>query len=317
MTRQTDQSWFASYWHLLVPTTLLTALFLYLLLPGSILKNIAPTVLENLIHEKAVLENQLRALQDVDQNSVCFDDQLVIPKRNESSLLPPTNPNNLLAKLERSVVLVLVLFGENYGIGLGSGFFISPSQIVTNGHVITDEKNRPDAIYVVNKHIGIQEVQVDTLRYDKDFSEDFAVLSIGANIGDALQLAKITDPVTEKLRKVYAAGFPSDVIESDEKFLRLMESDQFSVPDLVITDGTISSHQNVFGAVSAFVHTAQISKGNSGGPLVNECGHVMGVNTFFVSNEGGVRNFSLSTTELAKHLRQNGFRTQLAAKECN
>ena len=95
-----------------------------------------------------------------------------------------------------------------------------------------------------------------------------------------------------------------------------MNADEFSVPDLVVTDGTISSQQKVFGAVSAFVHTAQMSPGNSGGPLVNSCGHVMGLNTFILSNEGSVRNFSLTSSEISKFLRENRLSPRLAAKEC-
>ena len=94
------------------------------------------------------------------------------------------------------------------------------------------------------------------------------------------------------------------MIESDAEFRKLMETDEFTMPDLVITDGTISSHQNIFGAASTFIHTALISQGNSGGPLVNKCGQVMGVNTFMLNTDGTVRNFSLTALELVKHLRK-------------
>ena len=317
MTPQTNQSFLSSFWHFLAPVVLVGILFLYLLLPGNILKEPDPTSLAKLTREKAILESQLNALQEFDQDSICFEDQLAIPKDNKGSLLPPTEASELLPQLEKSVVLVLALYEKDAGLGMGSGFFISPSQIVTNGHVITDGSNQPEAIFVINNYIGIQKVNVDTLRFEDDFSVDFAVLSLNKNLGYPLPLAKIADPTSQKLSVVYAAGFPADVIESDEKFLRLMETEEFSVPDLVITDGTISSHQNVYGAVSAFVHTAQMSQGNSGGPLVNACGQVMGVNTFIISSEDGIRNFSLTANELAKHLKQNSLSPRIAAKECN
>jgi S1-C subfamily serine protease len=317
MTHWNPQVSFASHWHLLVPISLMGLLFLYLVFPGNIVKGADPTILAELAQKKAKLESQLSALKDLDNNSICYEDQLVIPKNNKSSLSPPTETTSLLTKLEQSVVLVLALYGEEEGTAWGSGFFISPSQIVTNGHVISDGNNRPKAIFVVNKHIGIQKVRVDTLRFNNDYSGDFAVLYINENLGSALPLAQITNPANEKLKLVYTAGFPGDVIESDEKFLRLMESDEFSVPDLVITDGIISSHQNVFGGVAAFVHTAQMSQGNSGGPLVNACGQVMGINTFINSTEDGIRNFSLTTSELSKYLKQNNLSPRIAAKECN
>ena len=317
MTRTNYQSLFTLHWHFLVPAALMGGLFLYLLFPGNTLKSANPNYLAELAQEKAKLESRLNALKDFDNNSICFEDQLVIPMDSKKTLLPLTETTSLLAKLEQSVVLVLVFYGEEGSTTWGSGFFITPSQIVTNGHVITDGNNRPNAIFVVNKHIGIRKVSVDTLRFDNDFSEDFAVLSINQNLGNPLPLAQITDPANEKLKAVYAAGFPGNVIASDENFLRLMESDEVSVPDLVVTDGTISSHQSVFGGVEAFIHTAQISQGNSGGPLVNACGQVMGVNTFTYSTDDGIRNFSLTTSELAKHLKQNSLSPRIAAKECN
>lgn len=310
-------SFISNNWQFLIPSVLLTGLFLYLLVPDSVLRQADTQQIANLASRKAMLETELTALLDLNENAVCIEDQLVIPMDNDNSLLPPTKINGLVDKLERSVVLVLADFGGEQGIGMGSGFFISPSQIVTNGHVVANNKLLPKTILVTNKFIGLHSVKVDSLRFDDDYSEDFAVISIAENIGYPLSLANTNEPGQAKLTEVFAAGFPSDVIESDENFLKLMNTEEFSVPDLVVTDGTISSQQKVFGAVSAFVHTAQMSPGNSGGPLVNSCGHVMGLNTFILSNEGNVRNFSLTSSEISKFLRENRLSPRLAAKECN
>ena len=304
-------------WHLMTPVALLSLLFLYILIPGNIENDPNPLEIKKLVTEKARLESELSNLQNLEQNSYCSGGQLVVPTGQENSFLPPNNEATLAQNLEKSVVLVLVFSSGDEGMGLGSGFFISPSQVVTNGHVISEKKVRPEAVFVLNKHIGIQEVRIDTFDFDNDFAGDFAVLSLAENIGQALPLANINDPSQSKLSSVFAAGFPGNVIESDAEFRKLMETEEFSMPDLVITDGTISSHQNVFGEASAFVHTALISQGNSGGPLVNTCGQVMGVNTFTLSDDGSVRNFSLTALELMKHLRKNGLSPRLAPKECN
>ena len=303
-------------WHLITPVALLSLFFLYILIPGNIEKDPNTNEITELATEKARLEGELNNLQNLEQNSYCSGGQLVVPTGQENAFLPPNNEATLAQKLEKSVVLVLVFSSGDEGMGLGSGFFISPSQVVTNGHVISEKKVRPKAVFVLNKHIGIQEVRIETLDFDNDNEGDFAVLSLTENIGTPLPLANFKDPSRSKLSSVYAAGFPGDVIQSDEEYRKLMEADEFSMPDLVITDGTISSHQNVFGAASAFVHTAMISQGNSGGPLVNECGQVMGVNTFVLSTDTGVRNFSLTSIELSKHLRKNGLSPRLAPKEC-
>ena len=303
-------------WHLMTPVVILILLFLYILIPGNIENNPSPLEIEKLVGEKERLESKLSNLQNLDQNSYCSGGQLVVPTGQENSFLPPRNEITLVQSLEKSVVLVLVFGSGDKGMGLGSGFFISPSQVVTNGHVISEQKARPEAVFVLNKHIGVQPVRIDTFDFDNDFEGDFAVLSLNENVGQPLPLANITNPADAKLSSVFAAGFPGNVIESDAEFRKLMETDEFSMPDLVITDGTISSHQNIFGAASTFIHTALMSKGNSGGPLVNKCGQVMGVNTFMLNTDVTVRNFSLTALELVKHLRKNGLSPRLAPKEC-
>ena len=194
MLGSTKSSFISNNWQFLIPTALLTGLFLYLLFPGSILRQTDAQQIASLASKKAMLETELTALLNLNENSVCIDDQLVIPMDNDNSLLPPTKTNGLVDKLERSVVLVLVDYGDGQGIGMGSGFFISPSQIVTNGHVVANKKLLPKAILVTNKYIGLHSVKVDSLRFDDDYSEDFAVISIAENIGYPLSLADTNDP---------------------------------------------------------------------------------------------------------------------------
>ena len=304
-------------WFILGPTIFLIFLLFYLLMPDAILKQSSLDAEHFLLEKKANLEADVRALREVKEKAVCSGDQLVIPKNNKDALLPPNKLDTLVHKLEESVVLILVYFEKNGMLAMGSGFFVSPSLILTNGHVVSGEGKKPSAVYIVNKFLGIRPVEVQNVKFDDDFSEDFAVLSLGENVGTPLPLKKIQDPNNLKLVQVYSAGFPASVVESDEKFLDLINSDDVSVPDLVVTDGTISSYQKFFGAVSAFVHTAQISQGNSGGPLVNRCGQVLGINTFLISEDDGIRNFSLTSSEILNYLSRLGINPNVAAAECD
>ena len=303
------QTWQQS-WFFLIPVILLVSFVVYILLPGVRISHQDSGKLSELREEKEILNNTLKDLTIQSEAAVCMGEELVVPSGNIDDLMPPQNASEVVAKLEKSVVLIL---SEN---GFGSGFFVTPSKIVTNGHVVQDAATKGSEVFVVNENIGVHRAKVSDIQFSGDYAEDFALLSVDEKVGIPLTLVNVQSPGDYKLDKVFAAGFPGSVIESDEDFINLLQTDEFSVPDLVITDGTVSSHQKVFGEVLAFVHTAQISGGNSGGPLVNQCGNVMGMNTFINSSTDGVRNFSLVSSELLRFLSRSMVVPRVSAREC-
>ena len=303
------QTWQQS-WFFLIPVILLVSFVVYILLPGVRISHQDSEKLSELREEKEILNNTLKDLTIQSEAAVCMGEELVVPSGNVDDLMPSQNASEVVAKLEKSVVLIL---SEN---GFGSGFFVTPSKIVTNGHVVQDAATKGSEVFVVNENIGVHRAKVSDIQFPGEYAEDFALLSIDEQVGIPLTLVNVQSPGDYKLDKVFAAGFPGSVIESDEDFINLIQTDEFSVPDLVITDGTVSSHQKVFGEVLAFVHTAQISGGNSGGPLVNQCGDVMGMNTFINSSTDGVRNFSLVSSELLRFLSRSMVVPRVSAREC-
>jgi S1-C subfamily serine protease len=302
------------FWHLIAPTIISFIFLGYILLPEVIIPDQATDRLTALRAEKAVLEQSLKTLKRNSAEAICLGENLVLPATSSDDNVPSDSADDIIGKLEQSVVLIIAETGE--GIALGSGFFVGPRQLVTNGHVVKAAAD-DGTVFVLSRRTGAHQAKIVALQFDDDYSQDFALLSIADAVGIPLTLSNTEKPTDYKLKEVYAAGFPSSVIESDFDFIKLFETDELSVPDLVITDGTISSYQKVFGDVAAFVHTAQISPGNSGGPLVNACGDVVGVNTFINSNENGVRSFSLVSHEVIKFLSRSGVAPRVAAKECN
>ena len=118
------------------------------------------------------------------------------------------------------------------------------------------------------------------------------------------------------MQSVVAAGYPGDVLETDNAFQRLRSGDSGAVPDLTVTDGSINTQQNLGDTSNAVVHSAPISQGNSGGPLVDMCGRVVGVNTFVRQGELRNLNFALAIPDLIAFLGGTGAAPMVERERC-
>ena len=140
----------------------------------------------------------------------------------------------------------------NGGGSTGSGFFIDDhGTIVTNFHVI-------DLAAEITVEAGTGGSY--PVEYVVDFNNiyDMAILKIDWEGSPYLELA--TEPARTG-DSVYAVG--SALGELTGTF----------------TAGTVSSTKRTYGKIDCIQMDAAISNGNSGGPLVNEYGEVVGINT--------------------------------------
>ena len=205
--------------------------------------------------------------------------------------------------LEQGTVLVLAQRKE--GLSMGSGFFVAPGYIVTNAHVVGDATQ---AIVTNKATRGLLTAKV--LRTTQSGGRDFAVLQVqGAPSITPLKLAADI----KRTERVSAWGFPGAVTVDDPKFAALLQGNAAAAPEVVYTDGSVSVILQRDPPL--IVHTATVSQGNSGGPLVNDKGEVAGINTFIKLDDESYRQSSLAivSASLADYLRSVGIPFSLAA----
>lgn len=169
----------------------------------------------------------------------------------------------------------------------GTGFAVGkkgkPSDIfVTNWHVaVTDAP--PTEVYLVLSTKAFEGNGVDwdylvpcKVLYTTDGYPDVAILQAERVVTERTALPLCPSEYAKQGSTVYALGYPgsSDVANS-----AYMPSD---LKDITVTRGVISRFtvMNIAGDTSVIQHDAHINGGNSGGPLINEDGAVVGINTY-------------------------------------
>lgn len=89
---------------------------------------------------------------------------------------------------------------------------------------------------------------------------------------------------------IYAMGFDKDAGKNDEDRNRLTE---FSALDVTIEAGNIQDAGANKSGVLYLQHSARITEGNTGGPLLNENGYVVGLNNAVLNAKGSTAYYSL------------------------
>jgi serine protease Do len=160
-------------------------------------------------------------------------------------------------------------YGQPDRQGAGSGFIIeSDGYVITNHHVIDG------ADEIIVRMADRREFEAELVGSDEQ--SDIALLKIDANNLPTLSLGN-----SEDLRRgewVVAIGSPFNYDQS-------------------VTAGIVSAKGRSNGAQQyvPFIQTdVAINRGNSGGPLINMDGEVVGVNSWILSSSGGYIGLSFS-----------------------
>ena len=267
--------------------------------------------------QNAALQREIEARRRLLATNVCTPDPAQVPHLgpDRSAAVPPASvtptpggaafQGSLAELLTQAVVLIVAPAAGGDGTATGSGFFITPELIVTNRHVI--EGADPAALVVTSKKLGrTTRATVVAQTPDSEIGNpDVAVLRVEAVPGlQPLSFSTAAAP----LDLVIAAGFPGLLMQSDEAFARLRRGDASAMPEVILTDGRINAVQSAPGGMRIMPHSAAVSGGNSGGPLVDACGRVLGINTFITANREQVvhANYAQKSDGVIAFLRQNG-----------
>ena len=150
--------------------------------------------------------------------------------------------------------------------GVGSGFYIKENVIITNAHVVGYDKK-----VTVNLFDGTS-IKGTVIKTDTE--KDLALIEVSKTI---TPLNIISDNLSIG-QEVYAIGAPKDM-------------------PYTMTKGIISALNRKLGQNTYIQIDASVNSGNSGGPLVDDSGNVIGIITLKASDAEGI-GFAINTKDI-------------------
>ena len=169
-----------------------------------------------------------------------------VPRQDVSEKLPPLTVE--LASEKGKASVVRITGGNLMKIGAGSGFFVQPDKIVTNLHVIA----RPGPIFTKLSDDETIWMVEGVAAYDME--NDLVILKIA---GEGVPLSLGDSDNARNGEPIYAIGYPGGGAYK-------------------LTEGMVRRSRYKDKWLQT---TADISQGNSGGPMLNGKGEVIGIST--------------------------------------
>lgn len=212
----------------------------------------------------------------------------------------------------RGVVRVVIL--EQQGDSLtpishGTGFAVSAERIVTNAHVVAEARRDRSLA------IGIIPSDGDDAVYARleavSSRNDLALLATTRSMN--LPPLTLSGGNVIDTKAATAVGYPMNV----DRAQGLTTNDIFRAQPPVKSTGFLAGRRPTRD-FDSLLHTAPLARGNSGGPLLDECGRVIGVNSFGAESGSADAEFffAVSMRELLPFLRANGVNPQVNAMPC-
>lgn len=223
--------------------------------------------------------------------------------------------------MQRGLVQIIVISVNGKGqatISTGSGILLNGEGFVATNHHVVDGGR----VFYVNPNgvkVSIEQVaqgsNAKVIAYDKN--KDLAILKMEA-VG-ALAPAVLSSVLPRKGEPVSAVGYPgiANAKAADSNDI---------VSDASVTRGVLSRARDDTtwgsGPVRTIQHSAAISWGSSGGPLMDDCSRVIGLNTQVATSDDRVRvaaagyYWAVNIAELVEDLKARGIRYSIESNRC-
>ncbi|MEQ9496142.1 MAG: serine protease [Deltaproteobacteria bacterium] len=212
------------------------------------------------------------------------------------------SPKQIYKTYGKAVVLVFATDGSAQG-SAGTGSIISSDgQVITNAHVVAKSGQKFKKVFVYIKPDKIQ----GSMKKDLKHRYQATIIDIDPELD--LALLRMVDPPPD-LMTIQMAN-PDDV-EIGDPVVAIGHPETGGL--WTLTTGSISSIVADFqgvGGKDVYQTEASVNRGNSGGPLINQYGHMVGINTSISRRaQDGLAitdiNFSLKSSVAKKWLERN------------
>jgi hypothetical protein len=187
-----------------------------------------------------------------------------------------------ISDAKNSVVAVIRQDGKSYGTGFAIGEVGKPIEyIVTNNHVVSGDAGNTTATVAFD--LASNEMMLANV-YFYDAEKDVAILKL-PQATDKRQAMVLCPMANVDIDDSFAAlGYPGN---------QATDWPKYNVDDITITKGGIKKADRING-LDVYMLDLSITHGNSGGPLVNSQGEVVGINTFGLNDD----NYAIAIDEL-------------------
>lgn len=214
------------------------------------------------------------------------------PKVEARSIVSARTPAEKIYSKAKEAVVKVVVRKDGQPFAFGAGFFISADgRLITNRHVVKE------AITANGLAIEFQ------LADGKTTVRRYAI----GGCGDERELDLCVLKLDHK-PKQWIDATPVQVKPGERSYV-IGHPEGF---EYTFSDGIISAVRELEYNVKYVQFTASISQGNSGGPVLDERGRLLGIATKF-SVEGQNLNFAIATSEIDAYVRKHSKFVPLAA----